>query len=418
MLTADEVKRDLNDICAQTNAHWLSYDDIHTENKLKDVSIYLREMQRIGYSKLMLLYAGNIELSYGGGLEIRHQEEMHFSAYTMNGREKNKNRLIVLSGFDTDNDKHTVYHECTHLLQFKYNTFGIRCRDDYTTYLSEVHANTFASMVLLLKADSVLEYKKRRLARFADGVEKITEGMFYYMSLPVELQLMKEIRKNGRLNTVRSFQKRNGALDFKKIFFYTKNLVEKFSYSEEEFEQIKNNNAPSKHLLLQNKARAYHLLGEAYWKHEYTKYRKKRIKHIKIEKERINEMLKKVEHLPDNTKEAEIINEICMLDRYQVEMTSQYQIFNSIEALRDNTVTLKIPSSLKANNAEMEQMAQTFERMRRIYQTHKDDKMFQSLFKKIETLNGRDEVWALKEKERRKFAALESTKVIKKENSR
>ena len=55
MLTADEVKRDLNDICAQTNAHWLSYDDIHTENKLKDVSIYLREMQ--GLFEFFLLFS-------------------------------------------------------------------------------------------------------------------------------------------------------------------------------------------------------------------------------------------------------------------------------------------------------------------------------------------------------------------------
>ena len=418
MLSADEVKRDLNDICAQTNAHWLSYDDIHTENKLKDVSIYLREMQRIGYSKLMLLYAGNIELSYGGGLEIRHQEEMHFSAYTMNGREKNKNRLIVLSGFDTDNDKHTVYHECAHLFQYKYNIFNTENEDDYTTYLSEVHANTFASMVLLLKADSVLEYKKRRLARFADGVEKITEGMFYYMSLPVELQLMKEIRKNGRLNTVRSFQKRNGALDFKKIFFYTKNLVEKYAYSEAEFQKIKNHTPPSKHLLLQSKARAYHLVGKAYWEHEFFKYRKKIKKHTKIEKARIQAQLEKIERLPQKTCRAEIINEICRLDCYQVEMTNEHGIFNSLAALKDNSMPLEVSDSLKDNPNKMEETAKTFQKMREIYQKYENNILFQLLFKKLETLNGRDEVWALKEKERRKFAALESTKVIKKENSR
>ena len=417
MLTADEVKRDLNDICAQTNAHWLCYDDIHTENKQKDVSTYIREMQRLGYSKLMLLYAGNIQLSYCGGLEIKHQEEMYFSGYTMNGYKSNKNRLIVLSGFETDNDKHTVYHECAHLLQFKYNTFDINSRNNYTTYLSEVHANTFASMVLLLKSGSVLEYKKRRLGRFADGVEKIAEGMFYYMSLPIELQLMKEIRKNGRLNTVRDFQK-DGRLDFEKILFYTQALVEKYAYSEEEFNQIKNHTPPLKHLLLQSKARALHLLGKAYWKHEFFKYRKKTKKHTQIEKARIKSQFEKVKRLPQNTHRAEIINEICRLDCYQVEMTAEYGIFNSLSALKDNTVSLAVSDSLKDNLNKIEDMAKTFQKMCDIYQKYKDDKLFQSLFKKIETLNGRDEVWALKEKERRKFEALEATKVIKKQNSR
>ena len=417
MLTADEVKRDLNDICAQTNAHWLCYDDIHTENKDKDCSLYLREMQRIGYSKLMLLYAGNIQLSYGGGLEIRHQEEMHFSAYTMNGNKNNKNRLIVLSGFDTDNDKHTVYHECAHLFQFKYNTFGIRYRDDYTTYLSEVHANTFASMVLLLKANSVLEYKKRRLGRFADGVEKISENMLYYMSLPVELQLMKEIRKNGRLNTLHAFQKK-GALDFKKILFYTKDLVEKYAYSEKEFKQIQNNKPPFKHLLLQSKAHAYRLVGKAYWEHEFFKYRKKIKKHAKIEKARIQAKLEKVERLPQKTPHAEIINEICRLDCYQVEMTNEHGVFNSLDALKNNAVPLEVPNSLKENPDKAQEMQKTFDKMREIYQKYKDDKMFQSLFKKIETLNGRDEVWALKEKERAKIKSLPSAQITKEQNSR
>ena len=417
MLTAEEVRRDLNDICAQTSAHWLCYDDIHTEDKEKDVNLYLREMQRIGYSKLMLLYTGNIQLSYGGGLEIKHQVEACFSGYTRNGYQKNKNMLVILSGFDTDNDKHTVYHECAHLLQFKYNTFGIRYRNDYTTYLSEVHANTFASMVLFLKADSVLEYKKRRFGRFADGVEKISENVFYYMSLPVELQLMKEIRKNGRLNTLRSFQK-NGRLDFKKILFYTKDLVEKYAYSEEEFNQIKNHTPPFKHLLLQKKAYAYRLVGKAYWEYEFFRYHKKQKKHTKIEKARIQKALKKVKCLPRKTSLAEIINEICMLDCYQVEMTSKYEIFNSFYALKNNTVPLEIPSSLKETPDKIKQIQKTFEKMRAIYQKYKENEMFQSLFEKLETFDGRDEIWALKEKERAKIASLKSPKITKEQNSR
>ena len=413
MLTDNEVKRDLDFICAQTNAHWLSFANIHTHDPKQDVCLYLREMNRLGYSKYFLFLAGYIQLSYGGGLEIKHQEEMFFSGYTMNGYQKNKNKLVILSGFDTDNDKHTVYHECAHLLQFKYNIFNINSRDDYTTYLTEVHANTFADMVLFLKSANILEYKKRRLGRFADGVNKINDNradQLYYLSLPIELELMKEIRRNGRLNTLRQFQKK-GYLDFKKIIFYTKDLVQKYAYSPEEFEQIKTGTPPLKHLMLQKKAKAYRILGKAYWEHEFIKYKKESKRHTEIEKQRINARLKKVERLPGTSEKNQIINELCTLDCYQVEMTSEYEIFNSLEALKNNTVSLEIPSSLKETPEKVEVMAKTFEKMCAIYQKYKDNEMFQSLFEKLETFDGRDEIWALKEKARPKEISVSKTLV-------
>lgn len=403
MLTVDAVKEDLNFICAQTNAHWICFDDIHTQDSQHDVSTYIKEMQRLGYNPYMLLSSGNIVFSYGGGLEINHQEEAYFSGYTMNGFNKNKNKLVILSGFETDNDKHTLYHECAHLLQFKYNIFNINSRDDYTTYLTEVHANTFAAMVLLLKADNILEYKKRRLARFADGMYKINDKraeQLYYMSLPIELQLIKQIRKNGRLNTRRQFQK-NGYFDFKKIIFYTKDLVQKYAYSPKEFEQIKTNVPPLKHLMLQKKAKAYRLLGKAYWQHEFIKYRKQSKRHTEIEKQRVNTRLEKVKRLPDTTEENQIINALCALDCRQVEITSQYGIFNALLCLKEKR-PLEISESLKANKENIENILNIFEEMRTIYEKHKKNEMFQSLFLKLETLSGRDEIWALKEKARQK----------------
>ena len=408
MLTAEEVRKDLENICAQTDSHWLAFDYIHTKDSQKDADLYLKEMKRLGYTRGMLLGSGNLELSYGGGTEIKHQEELYFSGYTMNGYKKNKNRLVILYGFDTDNDKHTVYHECAHLFQFKFNTFGIRFRNDYSTYLSEVHANTFSSMVLFLKSRNILEYKKCRLGRFADGIEKVLDKrpeILYYMSLPIELQLMKEIRKNGRLNTLNSFQK-NGALDFKKIFFYTKKLVEKYAYSEKEFEQIKNDTPPEKHLFLQRKAKAYRLLGKAYWHHEYLKYRKKSNRHTKIEMDRIQARLKKIERLPQKTARAEIINEVCKLDCYQVEMTSKHGIFNSLNLLDKGAQSFESTNSLDTKSASFKDMIKTFEKMCGIYQKYKDNILFQLLFQRLKTIDGRDTVWAFKEKERLKLSQL------------
>ena len=414
MLEVDEVKEDLNLICAQTNAHWLCYDDIHTENPKKDINLYLREMQRLGYSKHMLLIGGEIELSYGGGIEIRHQQEACFSGYTMNGQKKNKNRLVVLSGFDTDNDKHTVYHECAHLLQFKYNIFNINSRDDYITYLTEVHANTFASMVLLLKAQNVLEYKKRRLGRFADGMHKINDKraiQLYYISLPIELELMKEIRRKGRLKTLQEFQK-NGHLDFKKILFYTKQLVEKYAYSEQEFEQIKANMPPVKHLMLQKKAKAYHLLGKAYWQHEFIKNRKKSKHHTEIEKQRVNNQLEKIKNLSSTTQKNQIINRLCTLDCYQVEITSQYGIFNALADIKEKR-PLEISESLKENKENIENILKIFEKMRQIYEKYENNQTFQSLFPKLETFQGRDEIWALKEQARQEEKSASKTLINK-----
>ena len=401
MLTADEVKEDLNSICAQTKAHWLCFDDIHTEDSQKDFTLYLKEMQRLGYTKEDLLYGRNIEPSYGGGLEIKHQQEAYYSGYAANG--PNKNRLVVLSGFDTDNDKYTVYHECAHLFQFKYNILNINSRNDYTTYLIEVHANTFAAMVLLLKADNILEYKKRHLARFADGIYRINDKrseQLYYISLPIELQLMKEIRKNGRLNTLRQFQK-NGHLDFKKIIFYTKNLVQKYTYSPEEFEKIKNGTPPLKHFMLQTRAKVHRFLGETYWQHEFFKYRKKSKHHTKIEKQRIKAQLEKVKRLPDTTEENQIINELCTLDCCQVEMICQYGIFNALSDIQHKR-PLEMSESLRQNKKIIENISYTFQKMREIYEKHEQNKMFQSLFPKLQTLDGRDEIWALKEKARQK----------------
>ena len=66
MLSKKEVISDLNTICAQTKAHWLCYDDIHTVDLNVDVERYLKELKRIGYSTTDSLAVGYVDLAYGG----------------------------------------------------------------------------------------------------------------------------------------------------------------------------------------------------------------------------------------------------------------------------------------------------------------------------------------------------------------
>ena len=405
MLSAKQVKEDLDFICTQTNARWLCYDDIHTINFQKDAELYIKEMKRLGYSKEVLLLTKGLEPAYAGGVEIKHQQEAFCSGYTLNGQENNNNRLVMLYGFDTDNDKHTVYHECAHLYQFKYNIFNMRNRGDYNTYLAEVHANTFASMVLLLKADSVLEYKRRSLCRIADDVSKMAsekQEYIHYISLPVELALMKEIRKKGRKNALKEFSK-NGYLDFKKIIFYTKKLVEQYGYSETEYEQIKKGKPSLKYIRLKNKAKAFHILGRAYWICQMLKDRRKNRKHNRIEEERTKIKIEKIKKLPENDDEAKILNAVCRLDNYNVKMICTYDIWRSLQDVERENGVLTIPKDLKLKDKDVEDLKQTFEAMCEIYQKWKDDKLFQQLFHAIETLDGRDHVWEIKEKRQKEI---------------
>ncbi len=399
MLSKDEVIEDLNDVCNQTKARWLCYDDIHTIDFKKDAELFISEMARLGYSKRDLLLLHKIELSYTGGAEIVHEQEACGSGYTIRSK-KNKNQLVVLSGFETDFDKYTIYHECGHLYQFKYNMFNINHQNEYNTYLVETHANTFATMVMLLKADNVLEYKKRKLYRMANGVSFANDErkeLIYYVSLPIELALMREIRKKGRLKTKEEFSK-HGILDYKKIAFYTAQLVKKHCFSQEEFEKIKNKEITSKYEKLKRKAKAYRILGETYWNYIKSKCLRRIKRHNKINQKREHLVIEKIQPLPQTDKETEIINAACLLDTYQIRMIYEYDIWEAIGKLKKADETLNIPDEIKSDSKKINEAEETFKKMHRIYQKHKDNKLFQELFEKIEFIDTRDEVWQLKEK--------------------
>lgn len=407
MISRQEVIEDLKFICAQTNARWLCYDDIHTLNYRKNANAFIREMGHLGYSRRDLLLLHSIEPAYTGGFEIKHEREAALSGYTMCSQ-KRKNRLVLFYGADTDHDKYTIYHECAHLYQNKYNLFDLTSDRDYEKYLFEVHANTFAAMVILLKAKNVLEYKKCRLGRIANAStianDKRREALFY-VSMPIELALMKEIRKKGRLNAIREFSK-GGNLDFDKILFYTKELVEKYAYSQEEFEAMIKQQKVSSHEKLKKRARAYRILGKTYWLHEKLKYRKKQIRHQKINEKREKLAIEKIKRLPILDKKCELINDACMLDILQVHLIRDYDIWGSIETIRkmNENDEIVVSDELKNNQEAIEKAQEILNNMRTIYQKHKSNKFFCRLVAKLDSPEGRDELWRLKEQKKTEIA--------------
>ncbi|HCU58449.1 MAG TPA: hypothetical protein DIC64_00525 [Alphaproteobacteria bacterium] len=398
MLSKAELQEDLNDICAQTKGRWLCYDDIHTKNLNADTTRYLKELKRLGYSKTNLLSMGYLDLAYGGGLEIRHQEESKGAGYTLDGKNNNKNKLVVLSGFARQNDRHTVYHEAAHLYQFEYNIFNIRYRGEYETYLSETHANTFAAAVLLLKAKNVFEYKKQRLALFANNVNMVNDKrkkLLYYLSLPIELEMVKIIRKEGRANVRAKFEKK-GRLDFKKIAFWTADLVREHAYTKEEFEKIQKGDFTLRYELLKKKAKSYRVLGRAFSLQQKLQKTAQNKRHYKIEKQRIETIKEKLKPLPEKNKQAQMINAACALDNFQVRLLQEYGIFDALSDVVDGEVC-SVPDKYKQNAKALDEISATFEKMKTIYQRWQNEAYFQDLVDNLLFIETRDEVWASKE---------------------
>jgi len=403
MTQKNELQEDLKNICAQTKGQWLCYDEIHSENMQADTALYVKELKHLGYSIEELLALRYLNFAYGGGLEIRHQEEAMGAGYTLNG--KNNKKLVILAGFSRRKDKHTIYHEAAHLYQFEYNMFNVRYRGEYETYLSETHANAFAAMVLLLKSPNILEYKKQKLSLFAGAVDTVNDKrkkMLYYLSLPIELELIKQIRRQGRKNVCDKFSKK-GRLDFKKIAFWTADLVRKYGFSREEFSDIQKGKAVLSYELLKRKAKAYRILGKAFQYYERQQRKAQDKYHDKIDGIRIEKIKEKLEPLPSNNKEAEIINSVCALDNFQVKLCEKYGLFDALVCVTQADVC-QIPDKFKRDVKAIEDIVQTVEKMKTIYQKWQQEPYFHDLVSKLLFVNQRDEVWQLKEQKKKQIA--------------
>ncbi len=398
MSTEQNVLQDLKDICAQTKARYLMYEDIHTEDYERDSALFIKEMGHIGIHCDELLEKALIVPEYGGGFSIKHHDEKTCGGYTQEG---NRKCLMVLPGFHEDREKETIYHEAAHVYQYKYNILDVIKNDDYTKYRTEVHANVFSTMVSLLKAKSILDYKKQKLSRFLEGVATINsdeEELIYYLSLPIELALMREIRKKGRLKTKEEFSK-HGILDYKKIAFYTAQLVKKHCFSQEEFEKIKNKEITSKYEKLKRKAKAYRILGSIYVFKKERYYIKKENKHHQLEIKRLKKIAKKLAPLCENNEENKVINALCQIDNCQVYLAQDVGFFPDLELVVTEQET--IPERLEED--EKKWVEETFQKIKTIYEKWKENDFFQKYFAKINDNYQRNVIWDLKEQKKKEL---------------
>ena len=399
-MNKESVKKDLELICAETNAQYLCYDDIHTLNPESDVEKFIKAFETCGFSKEDLLNDHYIAPRYGGGLEICHSNEAHLAGYTISSEDK-KNNLIVLSGFDLPWEKQTIYHEAAHLYQVK---CGLLKDFDYETpygkYIHEIHADTFASMVTLLKAKNVLEYKKEKLSRLLDSVDRfyckndsMDKDMIYYMALPIELEMMRQIRRKGRKKVLKEFL-RGKHLDFEKLASYTAELVRKNAYSKEDFTAILEDKEPAKYAYLNKRVKAWRILGRVYNEMLWMQAAKKIHKHAEIERLREIEQEVDMKNLPEISKENKIINAVCAIDTYYVAL----QRVSAFDYDLDRIVKGEQKIDLVDGQKFEPRAIFVREKITDLWEKWKDDPYFQKLYQKIKSVKTRDEVWLLKDK--------------------
>jgi len=403
-MKSSTVRSDLRQVCEDTYAQYLCYDDIHTTDEKKDVEKYLQALKKAGYSLRQSLKNGIISPEYGGGLKINHFGEREEAGYTLSA--KNGRSLVVVSGFDTDYERNTVYHECAHLYQQKLNLFDLQKDEDYRKYLREVHANTFASMVMLLKSKTVLEYKKQQLCRIATGVNtfnRSSQKHFYYLSLPLELELIKDVRRKGRKNVLKSFSK-NGRLNFEKMACYTADLVEKYAYSKRQWYKILQNQSVWKYDRLKRKAKAWRILGKKYVAYDTKKYAAKQERHAFIDQQRWARVKQKLKNIPQIDEEACILNAVCAIDVWQTKLAQTYAYYEDLNSVVKNQT---VYFEQKYKDESKKSILQTRDVIRDLYYQFAGKPLFEKLFTKIQNIDQRDEVWAKKfEKERKVHAQL------------
>jgi len=397
MPNKETLIQDLNDICRQTNARWLCCADIYTSNISEDEAKFLEAFRQAGFLKKDILVGRYAALEYGGGLRFNYSGLIE-GGYAFPVSEKYK-ALAVFAGFETDFDQITVYHECAHLYQRKLSLFSKKenSNDKYRKYLKEVHANTFASMVMLLRAEDVLTFKKQQLYCLASDIQTFNQRSkknIFYISLPITLELVKAVRSEGRSNMANRFSK-NGNLDFEKIALYTADFVKKHAYTSFEFYQIINNMPSSSYDILRQKAKAWHQLGERYVSHERQKVQNRKDAYQLINAQRRAQTQNKIKPLPETDEKAKIINAVCAIDILNTRLTQDFNLYADLDSLIE-----KNPFYLNdiSNENKKKEALKICEQMAEIYQTWRKDLYFKKLYNKINHPDTRDYVWELKQK--------------------
>lgn len=415
MPSKETLIKDLNDICAATDASWLCALDIYTLNINADEQKFLEVLRKAGLSKKDALFRGMAELEYGGGLRLNYKDVLG-GGYTFHASIKNK-PFMVFGGFETDYEQVTIYHECAHLYQHKLNLFSkqeVKGDSSYQKYLHEVHANTFASMLMLLRAEDVLSFKKQQnycLAADINEFNRNSQKSKFYYSLPIVLQLIKDVRHQGRDNALQKFSK-NGYLDFEKIALYTADFVKKYAYTPIEFYQITHNIPFSSYNMLKQKAKSWHHLGKRYISLQTEKLQQQKENYRLIEEKRRIETAHKTTPLPEVDDKAKIINAACKIDVLNTRLSQDFGIYQSINNLIEQKFFYMHDIS---DENKRQQVSQICDNMAEIYQTWRKDLFFKKLLSKIDHPDTRDSVWTLKfKKEQEIFSTLQQTSVYQK----
>lgn len=303
MTPKERLYRDIEQICSKADALYGFYTRLHSYNDLgqpTELPEFIERARKLmGDRAAVYLYnAGIIRQQQGG------EYDFSFPPTVADGGGMSYNRIGDEDGFDyrmtyffddrTANDRHNIYHELGHLMQYRLNMFNTReinriyrflskgCNkkkmpkseiarrfaksSSYTNYLLESHANAFADACLLLRTENRGERIRQSIScylrdadTFFEGLtdtDKEYPGMKYYASLPVQKAVIREVNrwfKNGELSR---YKDSAGEIDFDAVALRMHDIVMEKAYSPQTFKQFLDMNFT-----------AFHPKNEQGWRH-------------------------------------------------------------------------------------------------------------------------------------------------------
>ncbi|MBO6281099.1 MAG: hypothetical protein J6N49_01065 [Alphaproteobacteria bacterium] len=265
----EQIRNDIEQISKEVGVAVIAYDDIHNDtinNEFHyDFERVINEVSRtqgISYEEAeAILVKDNVLKPLPGG-----EYEVDVGTSTRYGGGLNYGDVFFSS---SSKDYHTTLHELAHSLQSEFGMFaeekidklydnaktGLRedeyddkllDRGNYNLFLNEQHADCFGSAVLLLRAESAVDFYKQTLdaknmadASIISGALSFGETNFgadensskFYANRPVIYALIKEIkniRKEGRRE---EYFNENGTINAEKIAKLCENIVMENTYS-------------------------------------------------------------------------------------------------------------------------------------------------------------------------------------------
>ncbi|MBQ8784831.1 MAG: hypothetical protein IJZ59_02180 [Alphaproteobacteria bacterium] len=374
MVSKEVLYSDIESICKYTNAIYGCYNDLHEfgpNGEATKLPEFIEKAKSLmGDNASHYLYqAGIIRQQLGGDYDFNFPFEVMAGGgmcYDQIGSEDNFDyRLAFFFDDKTDDDYYNIYHELGHLMQFEQKLFqakeinwlykflskGISEKGmpkskmaklfvdsfAYQDHLLEVHANSFATACMILRAENEKERKKqswdcyfRSAGTFFEGLkdsEKKYPGMKYYSNLPLQKHVIKEVNRWYKSGEISQYKDENGNINFCKVALKTRDLVLKYSYSPRTFKQF-----------LDMDFFAHHPSYEKGWRHsipealivgairkihnpDYQSQIERSNYHEQLDLSRQYQVFKP---LPENDEAAKLINICCQLDDAFVNLSNGF----------------------------------------------------------------------------------------------